>query len=129
MKRPFYRDPLAAAWMAKHHEMRFTKANDHVIDNFVIAGRISVSDVNPKLEGDRSFLYYIHLESLHLLEPRAGDRIAQVGLNNTWLVPSNEEPEEELRSIRNAKHLMETWPATVIQRNGVPFHWPESEEV
>jgi hypothetical protein len=72
---------------------------------------------------------YIHPDSLHLLEPQVGDLIKQwgsqagvpiydIGAMNgkpCYFMPNNS---------FNYLSSMER----IIQRNGIAFHWPESEE-
>jgi hypothetical protein len=110
-------DALAAAWMAKHFGMRFTarwlgprpqREYECMFD-----------DWHFEVHENNTGHYYIHPDSLNLLEPRAGD-IARVRS-----IPG--EPESEPAAFRihidNTKHDV----IRIIQRNGKPFFWPEQE--
>lgn len=55
----YYTDPLAAAWMGKHFGMRF----DTEIEPYLY------------LHGEDNVPYYIHPDSLQILEPEVGDLI------------------------------------------------------
>lgn len=119
-KRYFYRDPLEAAYMAKHFGMEFQRGDQCVVgwSDFV------------ELEYCRwDAPFYIHPESLHLLDPQVRDlcqfkcgnnhvnwaRIANIALNISFSVyPTG--------ARRFDKFLR------IIQRDGQPFFWPESEE-
>lgn len=85
----FYTDPLAAAWMAKHHNMRFMDSEDREI---FWNREFQVFDC-PGSPKDWPRIKYIHSDSLHLLV---------------------------------ADNLPEG--TKVIQRNGIVFMPPESEE-
>lgn len=118
--RRFYTDPLAAAWMAKHFGMVFTRWSDGVSE---WEGRLCGTDALQEFEGCRHFV--IHPDSLHLLEPQVGD----IGI----------QPDEACGEYRNGRWrsfsscgrdcygLSEKERISIIQRNGIAFHWPESE--
>lgn len=65
MKRAFYTDPLAAAWMAKHFGMKFVAAKE--------VQQIHIICENPYVIENSHSPYFFHLDSLALLEPRYGD--------------------------------------------------------
>ena len=132
MKRYFYTDPLAAAWMAKHYALKFKnwRWND-LFFQFTPVNGVSKDAATDRL--------YIHPDSLHLLEPQVNDYIEYYNcfMGTIWRVEYglclvNETslangPEEESHYAT----LERVAPADVdkiIQRNGVPFMWPESEE-
>lgn len=110
----FYTDPLAAAWMAKHHEMDF-EGLSWMEEEFCFALH------DPENEPSH---YYIHPDSLHLLEPQVDDVI-------------RDDVDHEYQTVwKDEKGLgMDTSKGTaspsgiIIQRNGKAFHWPEVEEV
>jgi hypothetical protein len=123
MNRCFFTDPLAAAWMAKHHGFTLyvgdIEADDidaysahnshHVVDDWGYRRRPGCQ----LLPIDR---IYVHPSSMHLLEPDLGDVCDYDGEfpgSTIWQMHDHSEPAEVFKSI--------------IQRNGVPFHWPESE--
>jgi hypothetical protein len=79
-KRYFYRDPLAAAWMAKHFGMKFTDAEGERI--FARMGRNLYRKERRPAETGRFYevavfvdKVYIHPDSLPLLEPQENDVI------------------------------------------------------
>jgi hypothetical protein len=98
MKRFFYTDLLAAAWMAKHFGMRFW-SGDHEIH------------LLPFVDSQKKGRWLLHPDSLLLLEPRAGDLLT--GRN---------------RKVFMIYEGGESLPhARVVERNGIAFMWPESE--
>lgn len=110
-RRFFYTDPLAAAWMAKHFGMEFTAP---------VTGRIEPSDVGTAMFARG----YVHPESLHLLEPRKGDLVEGCD-------PFGPHHQSGIFQIE-VSHLARldlTEANRILQRDGRPFHWPESEEV
>src|SRR5438067_107172 len=73
MRRPHYKDPLAAAWMLDKFGMQFpiqqfvnTRNNGKNYKLGSLYNHIYASQKRPEC-------YYIHPDSLHLLEPQAGD--------------------------------------------------------
>jgi len=110
----YYDDPLAAAFMAKHFEMKFLAAKE--IQEIRILCEI------PYVIEQNHSPYYIHLDSLHLLEPVLKDVIyteLKVGGVSIELLQSEER-------VNQAPCFMSRG-AKIIQRNGIPFHWPEVE--
>jgi hypothetical protein len=82
----FYTDPLAAAWMQKHYGMRFLTPHGDELRWF--DGKMMFGKPYPLegsvLEGKTLLIesldpHYIHPDSLHLLEPRAGDLVSITG--------------------------------------------------
>lgn len=156
-KRYYYTDALAAAWMAKHFGMVIYT---HQLDNGVCPKRWR--DFNESLDSlardvidgceDR---YYIHAESLQLLEPQDGDGVE---FDRWYWERTRKEPGFEdapiathYGSVRRMKATNKdggVWmqissagigwddnysggfslPFKIIRRNGLAFHWPESEE-
>lgn len=110
-KRYYYTDPLAAAWMAKHHGVRFVLLDGSAVSEGMMGNQI---------RGDWDYgAFYIHPDSLHLLEPQAGDLLSwasglHIGSPHYF---GSDCVEEGLENH------------TIIQRNGIAFMWPESEEV
>lgn len=101
-KRYFYTDPLAAAWMAKHFGMVF-RENPPQDDGWVSPP----NDVRER--------YIICPDSLHLLEPQDKDIYI-----NTARSPEIWHSATGLSWHKRYK---------IIQRDGKPFFWPESEVV
>lgn len=146
MIKHFYTDPLAAAWMAKCFGVRLlvTQNSDTNLDLapyreekwFEIARSAGIG-----LQANR---YYIHPDSLHLLEPRCADKVSYsfgVGSHagEAWdevrgVVLSND---EGYPYVGNGEPYVlvdgcDAFPLTrltnIFQRNGIAFHWPESDE-
>jgi hypothetical protein len=136
MTRRFYTDPLEAAWMAKHFGMRFEILKPRLpIDAdvrevpYCSGGFIGVTTWDgDKMLGSRPHhpdeVLYIHPDSLCLLEPQTGDIGEEGGFtfkyggfiggwnNGNWDKPVYPDRAAAVR---------------IIQRNGLAFHWPESE--
>jgi hypothetical protein len=114
-KRYFYTDPLAAAWMAKHHEMRFCGIG------YPMTAPANEKDILGEYSDEDGCyqepigIFNIHPDSLHLLEPQVGD-LAQFGIDNYGMW---REVEPQYRP--------NFFGIPIIQRNGVAFMWPEVE--
>lgn len=123
--RPYYNDPLAAAWMAKHHGMRFLKWKwSDLSFQFIPSG----SDKDPD-----SLKLYIHPDSLHLLEPQFGD----IGVNNDGCVGvyrityyRKGDAEKLMPEINQPAGFYADvafiGKAKITQRKGIAFMWPQS---
>lgn len=100
----YYTDPLAAAWMAKHFGMQFS-----------FDGGMKYEEIwNLSIDSEPPF--YIHPDSLHLLEQQVGDAV-QISTGTCW----------KLHDTQNLAES-ERYPSLrIIQRNGVVFMWPETE--
>jgi len=103
-KRYFYTDPLAAAWMAKHHGMEFW----HTMIEIIVRAKRQHQEW-----ADTVGNHYIHPNSLHLLEPQIGDLLT--GRNRKVFMIFD--------GSTNPPH------ARVVERDGIAFMWPESEEI
>ncbi len=111
--RYFYTDPLAAAWMAKHFGMNF-----YWIDPEAIAPgdfSLELDDLISEITNKYIERFYVHAQSVHLLEPREADLYA-CDTACGWLATT---PGESW--IKQIGHFR------IIQRNGIAFMWPESE--
>jgi hypothetical protein len=101
--RYYYDDPLAAAWMADKFGMVFRHYT------YLVTGFCNIYDGDPAPFGT---VFYIHPDSLDLLEPMVGDLMR--GSNN-----------------KAAMYYMgDTQPkptAHIVQRNGLAFMWPREE--
>jgi hypothetical protein len=112
MKRYFYTDPLAAAWMAKHFGMQiFAWATDSVSDCEHIA--------RDKRCSPPSQNYLVDACSLSLLEPQEFDMVLYPDGAFTRIVGSTVGIDKAKITIGNG--------GKIIQRNGISFMWPESE--
>lgn len=120
MTRYFYTDPFAAAWMAKHHGMRFLHYgtnNECDILALFAAGVFRFQII--KLE--------IHPSSLPLLEPQKGDKGRDA--DDTPVVAHRDgEWSFEYGAVEEAYGRDDVdFPIKITQRNGLAFMWPESE--
>ncbi len=128
MTKYYYDCPIKAALMAKTFEMVFTDKEGHALEIFNDADPATWFYVSSKETGymrPQSHEYYIHPDSLHLLEPQEGDYgldtrfscVAQIIMLNGELVCFDGEQNW------GTKHFQ------TLQRNGKSFIWPESEDV
>jgi hypothetical protein len=104
-KRYYYTDPLAAAWMAKHFGMRL-ECRDEDGDYSDFLEHLPGGDTWDQVIADdfhKTNMIYIHQGSENLLNPINSD-------SKYWL-------KNDRSDIR------------VRERNGIPFMWPEVEEV
>lgn len=112
----YYTDLLAAAWMAKHFGMAFSDSS--------FTGTRSLD-----LEGlyMENAPFYIHHDSLHLLEPKAGDliRIGDPGIDPDICAATVFDSGEYLYVNDMGESYKITPQQTIIQRDGKPFFWPE----
>jgi hypothetical protein len=142
MTRWYYDDPLAAAWMAKHHAMTFS-TEGIMDDKSATAWMCSVGPVS--FLGDEATVktslhernFYIHPDSLSLLKPQVGDLVA---FSDEKVVPVFDkgqlfyhrreiDPYHRLM-VLNAHFASEPYLSMkqhIIQRNGIAFHWPKRE--
>lgn len=117
--RYFYRDPLAAAWMAKHFGMQFENDNPGMGTGWA-ENKVLYYGV------DR---YYIHPESYHILEPQIGDFVSYHDSNLCGRIIAHDGPPHSDAFISiTAVTLWLKDQYTIIQRKGIPFMWPEQEE-
>ena len=123
MTRLFYSDPLAAAYMAKHHGMKFQNQNN--------GAEITGQDIVEHAATGNTCRINIHPDSLSLLEPLVGDCIefpAAVPDQRFATVRDNEMDMTKLhRSF--ARYKLSIGEARIIQRSGLAFMWPEQEAV
>jgi hypothetical protein len=114
MKRFFYTDPLAAAWMAKQFGMCFYPDPDG--DTFS-AHEFHLSEKGFYGDWNMDAILYIHPDSLHLLDPKVGDLA-------WWSMKDGG------GCLCEATPMLITQGGvrSIIQRKGVAFMWPESEE-
>jgi hypothetical protein len=106
--RYYYTDPLAAAWMAKHHGMLFEDFGDLA---HRYAGPCLYSCLDEDHVSFKSKRFYIHPDSLHLLEPQVGDFYVN-DFGHGYRLCS----EDNLESVER-----------ILERDGQPIHWPERE--
>jgi len=131
-ERYYYDDPLEAAWMAKHHGMLFELVMFDIDTKEIVRHPLGDCLEWPRLNLDTeqySLHYYIHRDSLHLLEPQVGDLI---GHTKTTLYAKEEPP------VARVEYHFEKWPRDaylyvwndlkIVLRNDILFHWPKTEE-
>jgi hypothetical protein len=104
VKRAYYTDPLAAAWMAKHFGMRFQRQIDWG-EPFI---DITLCDILDSIYESDPYRSYIHPDSLHLLE-------------------SDPATDLTLYGIADVIEMRRPWANRILQRDGKPFFWPEFE--
>lgn len=157
MTRYFYTDPLAAAWMAKHFGMMFgIKHNGTIHWNCIgwADGPFSpikeTADILCTISNHHDL--YVHPDSVHLLEPQVDDavefdrwywerqrrqeakdypyqahyaKVIKYGRDDKYLGISSAGIGWDNTVSENPKFSL---PFKIIQRNGIPFMSPESEE-
>lgn len=132
-KRAYYTCPILAALAAKHFGMKFgIKFHGRVIWDCLTGGegRSKQNEWRPLATPEEIFecphdQYYIHPDSMRLLEPVMGD-IVQLKDNHVgWVKEYGDIETAGDRVIGNIDQG--TW--MVLQRNGMPFPWPEFEEM
>jgi len=125
----YYKDALAAAWMADKYGMAFQSASR---GDYPYMGmeKGNIYDVNPLHNMQESYRmnnlfvehYYIHPDSLSILEPQVGDLISINNGESASIVTH----QEFLEQIESMKHQFSS-PLKIIQRNNTVFMWPEKE--
>jgi hypothetical protein len=137
-RRYFYTDPLAAAWMAKHHSVEFW----HTMVEILVRAKRQHQEW-----ADTVGNHYIHPNSLHLLEPQIGD-VYYNSCNGSYHEVTEKGPPKYVAGsceihwrysgCKPDDITLSTatgwWNAgdthdRIIQRGGILFHWPESEAV
>lgn len=154
MKRFFYTDPLAAAWMHMEHGFEYRGihhlfANAHYPEDAISAQDLGDLIESYVLDGASDSKIYVHPDSLHLLEPKPGDAVEF----DRW--HWDRQRHEDMKNAPYKPHYGSViecgkgewlevvsagvgWDTTfgghpfamrhkIIQRSGLPFHWPESE--
>lgn len=127
-KRYYYTDPLAAAWMTRHFSMGLIINNSNGLKMPSLDFNwFSLSEADIKKYGLK---YQVHHASLPLLDPQVGD----LGL---FVSEENGEYFDNIVSFcknrkdwarHDGREMDESWFIKIIQRNGIPFMWPEVEE-
>ncbi len=112
--KPYYTDPLAAAWMQKHFSMRFISKD---------SGKESLPIFNagsPIKSIRENQVYVIHPDSLKLLDATIGDIL----FDREFMLFVY--PKEQFNWIAFL-HGRKFGDVRIIQRNNIPFMWPEYE--
>lgn len=138
MTKYYYSCPLSAAYMAKNFGMRFLLEGEE-FDEW----GAEIRDLWPDFGEDTAIKYHIHPDSLHLLEPRPGDLVicddkyrhiwAATGVPLDWGSLKNLRGNDQYLEIprfledRELKRIRKDGITKIIQRQKMPFHWPEKE--
>lgn len=132
-KKYYYNCPYKAAYMARHFGMDFEGCRDGTCFEAALH-----SDADPDIydtEGDK---FYIHPDSLHLLEPQEGDLVkvvcceADCEYPEDWVIGVIEGDVCTVRCNLQGTSgysisLNRVSAKEIIQRNGKAFIWPEVE--
>lgn len=123
--RLFYKCPIIAAMMAKHHGVKMLSRRDgkelsRPLPLWQFARRIEF--------GDGKDQYVIHPDSLGIFEPMVGDIVINCDEMPALVVKDSAPPETHTVKLSVAKEFVGK-EASIIQRDGLPFVMPESEEV
>lgn len=134
MAKYYYTDPLAAAWMAKHFGMKiYWISNGYEIQDY---GWESIIPMDYDcVDGRRSEdKYYIHPDSLHLLEPETGDvyevdqsEVRYIDRDGVERITKKSSPYADFMRVPSSGRTNGVF-LRIIQRNGIPFHWPKCDE-
>ncbi len=118
--RHYYDDPLAAAWMTKHFGMnlQWQCADMHAASpaDFADAYMNDCGEVK----------YYIHPDSLYLLEPIDGDLIMWVNKRGFHYARAKS-VRKKITLASGATLIGKSEVVSIIQRKAIPFHWPKQE--
>ncbi len=139
MTRWYYDDPLAAAWMAKHHGIFFqgmsTNSNSFRLSRQNYCGWAHYVVPMPGLcefTIETSILrsvprFYVAPDCVRLLEPQIGDILQIVGGHYHGNVVHGEVPAHMKARWTGGPEFQppEYVGVTIIQRNGIAFHWPK----
>jgi len=151
IKRYFYTDPLAAAWMAKHFGVKVhcpvwkgdgVREQSNLPVPLWVFGRIIDATSRKSLGVDR---FTVAEESVPVFVPQVGDFVVcrwplhkdhfrrQV---HGWVTTIEENIDERTVWVRSDNYCsadedaqFDVSEVQIIQRNGLAFHWPEEETV
>lgn len=116
-----YTDPLAAAWMVNHHGVLVVEENGFIHNE---SETIFDSHVEDCYRGR----YYLHPDSLPLLEPKIGDfAVVNEGNHDYLCVIAKFTENGRFRDGLTWDEIPLAAIKRIIQRDGKPFHAPESE--
>lgn len=117
MTRYYYDCPIKAAYMAKYFNVTFAGSDGLERTYLGMADEIIPSHL-PEIATP----IYIHPDSLHILEPQEGDIYVDYWSDRSpeYYTPLKEKPDNSLEPPNWVGYK-------IIQRNGKPFMWPESE--
>jgi len=143
MTRYYYTDALEAAYMAKHHGVKLqvdkmkaciaSGEPPYYPDDFLPLDVCNaLVDCIRKLHWEREEQrFYIHPDSVHLLEPQEGDLLAYQhdDIEDVCWVGLHSQTYELVVQIDSLSWMspIELHQTKVIQRNNKPFFWPEHD--
>lgn len=129
-KRYYYTNPLAAAWMVKHFGMKFPWDNGKGIHSL---NALCHWEHAPNRNQNRKF--YIHPDSLHLLEPKISDMVSYSHPGSPECIEYGiideiqaAHPDGQSIFLKDSGDIKPEWVIDIIRRNGVGFHWPAFDE-
>ena len=142
MKLFYYTSQNAAAWMAETFGMKIALRDDHAPDKLVLGEDGQVVNyaqeiMDCKRDGwcDK---FYVHPDSLHLLEPQYGDIITLNEIQSDYngydykpdiLYRTYEDGLYGTDSYCCTKDVQQERSMKILRRDFKSFHWPESEVV
>lgn len=130
MRRYFYTEPLAAAWMAKHFGMKFCRYCNDSSDS-------PIYETLDEFEGYHDWpvggwdKYYIHPFSAYLLVPQDRDLLQIIGGHYHDSVVMGTTIPNDMKAVWTGDADLQPTTfqgAHIIQRNGIAFMWPEVED-
>lgn len=139
--RYFYRDPLEAAYMMKHSEVKIIVGlPDYPCEydsyELLIARYAETREVSYASRREEIFINfwgnircYLHPDSESILEPQLKDRIEDEKGNNYLVVPDDINRYGQEIAISFAIELFEKGKLKIEKRNGRVFFMPEKEEI
>lgn len=126
----YYTDPLAAAYMAKRFGVKFANNNSakparmdiittfSSMDNHLIT-IVDCCGIEVELNDNEKI--YIHPDSLHIFEPKEGDKDEDGRVYDSKI-------EGWACLLDGAEEVAELVNCKTARRDNKPFHWPESEQ-
>lgn len=112
IRKLYYDDPLAAAWMAREFGIKFYT---------IVEGESFDIDFSTWIFMiDSETVLYIHSDSLHIFEPGVGDYYINIGVRKNAGKLSSSKKEAVLSSFK----YHGKWPIEIIQRDGKHFFMP-----
>lgn len=116
MRNPHYTCPIKAAIMATHHGMKFTNPKFKMHD--------WATEVSMPLDK-----YYVHPDSVGLLEPKIGDILVSIEGNSPAIVVNDLTTDDHDYEVTAHLEHIKFWKPKhkIIFRDNNPFIWPESE--
>ena len=119
----FYKDPVAAAYMAIHFDV------DYIVYDEDTGEEMLRDDTDAMLENyinqaDIGVVHYIHPDSLHIFEPKLHDLVEWDGLMFALVIGLNE-GEVGVQHGESDVYTLDKDECTIIQRDEKPFFTPE----